>query len=143
MLVVGEKHLYRIVKEYVDYLNRARPHQGIEQQIPEGSTSVPEKQGKAKTIAFPVLNGLHHVTFLANTRLGFGFGELSSRLRQHCQFDSAGCSSYTYKLKSLEKETRLLGVCKVFCIRIDLKGKTLCRPHQRKQPVTYWRLCPR
>jgi transposase InsO family protein len=60
MLVVGEKHLYRIVKEYVDYFNRARPHQGIEQQIPEGSTSVPEKQGKAELIAFPVLNGLPH-----------------------------------------------------------------------------------
>lgn len=60
MLVVGEKHLYRIVKEYVDYFNRARPHQGIEQQIPEGSTSVPEKRGKANIIAFSVLNGLRY-----------------------------------------------------------------------------------
>ncbi len=60
MLLVGEKHLYRIVKEYVGYFNRARPHQGIEQKIPETSLGVPEKRGKGKIIAFPVLNGLHH-----------------------------------------------------------------------------------
>lgn len=30
MLVLGERQLYRMVKEYVQYLNRARPHQGIQ-----------------------------------------------------------------------------------------------------------------
>lgn len=60
ILVAGELLLYRVIREYVAYFNRARPHQGIEQQIPEGSPSVPEKPGKAKIIAFPVLNGLHH-----------------------------------------------------------------------------------
>jgi hypothetical protein len=59
MLIVGEKHLYRILKEYVDYFNRARPHEGIEQKIPVTIPSVPEKRGKGKIIAFPVLNGLH------------------------------------------------------------------------------------
>jgi hypothetical protein len=44
----------------VAYLNHARPHQGIAQQIPEKSPSVPAIQGKAKIIAFPVLNGFHH-----------------------------------------------------------------------------------
>ena len=60
ILVLGDQHLHRVIREYVTYFNRARPHQGIEQQIPEGSSSVPEKQGKGKIIAFPVLNGLHH-----------------------------------------------------------------------------------
>jgi putative transposase len=60
LLVVGERHLDRVVREYVAYFNRARPHQGIDQKIPEGSTSIQEKQGKGKIIAFPVLNGLHH-----------------------------------------------------------------------------------
>ncbi len=60
ILVFGDQHLYRVIREYVSYFNRARPHQGITQQIPEGRPSVPEKQGKAKIIAFPVLNGLHH-----------------------------------------------------------------------------------
>ena len=60
ILVLGEQHLYQAIREYVEYFNRARPHQGIEQKIPEGSTSDPEKQGKGKIIAFPVLHGLHH-----------------------------------------------------------------------------------
>jgi transposase InsO family protein len=60
ILVLGELHLYRVIREYVEYFNHTRPHQGIEQKIPEGSTSVPAKPGKAKIIAFPVLNGLHH-----------------------------------------------------------------------------------
>ncbi len=60
ILVVGEPHLYRVIREYVAYFNRARPHQGIEQKIPEPSPGVPAKQWKGKIIAFPVLNGLHH-----------------------------------------------------------------------------------
>lgn len=62
ILVLGEEHLYRVIRDAkrVEYFNHARSHQGIEQKIPEGSTSVPAQQGKAKIIAFPVLNGLHH-----------------------------------------------------------------------------------
>ncbi len=36
ILVLGEPHLYRAIREYVAYFNRARPHQGIEREIPEG-----------------------------------------------------------------------------------------------------------
>lgn len=60
ILILGEQHLYRVIREYVAYFNYARPHQGIEQQIPAAGTSVPEKRRRAKIIAFPVLNGLHH-----------------------------------------------------------------------------------
>ena len=60
ILVLGEHHLYRIIREYVEYFNHARPHQGIEQKIPEASPAVSAKQGKGKIIAFPVLNGLPH-----------------------------------------------------------------------------------
>src|SRR5918997_4778 len=35
VLVLGEAHLRRILTEYVGYFNRARPHQGINQQVPE------------------------------------------------------------------------------------------------------------
>lgn len=34
LIVVNEKHLKRVMNEYVTYYNTARPHQGIEQQIP-------------------------------------------------------------------------------------------------------------
>jgi hypothetical protein len=49
-----------VIKEYVEFFNQARPHQGIEQKTPEGITSAGEEQRKGKIIAFPVLNGLHH-----------------------------------------------------------------------------------
>ncbi len=49
-----------MIKEYVEYFDEAQPHQGIVQRIPERLESVPEKLGKAKVIAFPVLNELHH-----------------------------------------------------------------------------------
>ena len=61
MLIVSEAHLRRILKEYVTYFNRARPHQGIGQQVPE-PTHIPD--GATGTtgniISFPVLGGLHH-----------------------------------------------------------------------------------
>jgi hypothetical protein len=34
MLILGERHLYRLIGEYVTYFNHARPHQGIDQRIP-------------------------------------------------------------------------------------------------------------
>ena len=35
LLIFSERQLYRVVCEYVTYFNRARPHQGLKQQIPE------------------------------------------------------------------------------------------------------------
>jgi len=56
-ILLGERHLYRMVKEYVDYFNDARPHQGIGQRIP----AEPEPPaGEGEVITFPVLGGLHH-----------------------------------------------------------------------------------
>lgn len=60
LLVLGEKALYQVTKQYVDYYNQARPHQGIGQKIPRGSLAPPTKPDKGQIIAFPVLQGLHH-----------------------------------------------------------------------------------
>lgn len=68
ILILGESHLYRVIKvhperrrrKYVQFFNQARPHQGINQKIPEGITSKGKGEPKGKVIAFPVLNGLHH-----------------------------------------------------------------------------------
>jgi hypothetical protein len=57
ILVLGEQHVYRGVRECVQHFNRARPHQGIEQKMPEEGRS---KKSTGKIIAFPVVNGLHH-----------------------------------------------------------------------------------
>ena len=56
-ILLGEQHLYRVVREYVHYYNEARLHQGIDQQIPDDSRS-PNKDGQI--VSFPVLGGLHH-----------------------------------------------------------------------------------
>ncbi len=60
ILVLGEQQMHRLIREYVEYFNRARPHQGIGQKIPDKTLATPEKATKGKIIAFPVLNGLHH-----------------------------------------------------------------------------------
>ncbi len=58
-LIFHRNHLSRIVKEYVDYYNRSRPHQGIGQRIPARfGESNPAQSGRI--IATPVLGGLHH-----------------------------------------------------------------------------------
>jgi putative transposase len=61
ILILSEKHIRRIIREYCEYFNRARPHQGIDQQIPLPSCGVglPEHE-RRKVIGVPILNGLHH-----------------------------------------------------------------------------------
>ncbi len=60
ILVLGERHLHRVIKAYVEYFNQARPHQGIGQKIPERLNSVSRELGTGGIFALPVLNGLHH-----------------------------------------------------------------------------------
>ncbi len=60
LLILHEKQLHRVLNAYMHYFNRARPHQGIKQQIPEQKAgSVPPHYECGKVISFPVLGGLH------------------------------------------------------------------------------------
>jgi len=61
LLILHEKQLRRVLGAYIHYFDRARPHQGIRQQIPEqkAGTVLPDHTG-GKIISFPVLGGLHH-----------------------------------------------------------------------------------
>jgi transposase InsO family protein len=34
LLIINQAHLRRVMREYVEFFNTARPHQGIDQQIP-------------------------------------------------------------------------------------------------------------
>jgi putative transposase len=61
LLILHEKQLQRVLNGYVAYFNRARPHQGIRQQLPEpqgGPLAAAPDCGKI--ISFSVLGGLHH-----------------------------------------------------------------------------------
>jgi putative transposase len=62
VLVLSEGHLRRVLREYVAYFNTARPHQGMEQRIPEAGAALrllrPELGRTVRAI--PVLGELHH-----------------------------------------------------------------------------------
>jgi putative transposase len=59
LLILSERHLHRVMKEYQEYFNHARPHQGIGQTIPCQSVPAAEPQKGAELISHPVLGGLH------------------------------------------------------------------------------------
>jgi putative transposase len=57
VLLLDDKHLENVARQYVRYFNTARPHQGIGQRIPDGPVN---DNHVGKVIAIPVLGGLHH-----------------------------------------------------------------------------------
>ena len=61
ILILSSSHLRQIVLEYGMYFNRARPHQGIGQRIPEPE-AVPtiETASNGKIISRLILSGLQH-----------------------------------------------------------------------------------
>ena len=56
VILLGERHLDSLVREYKIYFTEARPHQGIGQRVPSGI----RHQDLSKPIVIrPVLGGLH------------------------------------------------------------------------------------
>src|SRR5262249_47504089 len=61
VVLLSEGHARRVVNEYVAFFNQSRPHQGIDQQIPEAPTITPLPDLEwREVIGLPVLKGLHH-----------------------------------------------------------------------------------
>jgi transposase InsO family protein len=60
ILILSERHLHRVVKEYLEYFNNARPHQGIEQRIPCRPERLDTPPVNGELSSRPVLGGLHH-----------------------------------------------------------------------------------
>jgi transposase InsO family protein len=60
ILIMSEAHLRRVLMEYVTYFNWSRPHQGINQRVPEQNERPSPLVGDTgNVIAFPILGGLH------------------------------------------------------------------------------------
>jgi transposase InsO family protein len=60
-LILREKQLARVLRAYGIYFNQARPHQGMQQRIPDPqASSTPFSGQSSKICAVPVLGGLHH-----------------------------------------------------------------------------------
>jgi putative transposase len=61
LLILSEQQLSRVLQAYVSYFNGTRPHQGLQQQIPDPPASALLDDAKdVPLLALPVLGGLHH-----------------------------------------------------------------------------------
>ncbi len=60
VVILDDRHLHRLVKEYKSTFTCARPHQGIEQCIPCRIEQVDGRPANARLSSQRVLNGLHH-----------------------------------------------------------------------------------
>jgi putative transposase len=58
VIVIGETHLRRIVRRYVNYYHRARTHLALEKDAPEPCSIQPPEQ--ERVIEIPEVGGLHH-----------------------------------------------------------------------------------
>ena len=59
-VIINERHLRHVLTEYCWYYNHARPHQGIEQQIPESTNRHP---GIGAVQRREILGGLIHAYY--------------------------------------------------------------------------------
>jgi putative transposase len=57
-LILHDRHLRRVVKEYTVYFNQARPHQGIKQRIPDYYDQ-PKSNLRGRITFKAFLGGLH------------------------------------------------------------------------------------
>jgi putative transposase len=69
VIVLGERHAERILKEYVGYYH-GRPHRGLHMQPPDGARHLPPPRPPPGTpiAATPILAGLHHSYGFADPR---------------------------------------------------------------------------
>jgi hypothetical protein len=60
VIVVNERHLKRLMNEYVRYYHEDRTHLGLEKQTPVGREAATDSDADSLVIAMPRLGGLHH-----------------------------------------------------------------------------------
>lgn len=58
MVVLGERHLKRVLLAYAEYYNCARTHLSLEKDAPDGRATQPPELGQV--IELPRVGGLHH-----------------------------------------------------------------------------------
>jgi putative transposase len=60
ILIHDDKHIRQVVNEYTAFFNRERPHQGIEQRIPDQVDRTRSKPTSGHITSKAFLGGLHH-----------------------------------------------------------------------------------
>jgi transposase InsO family protein len=63
LIVLTERHLRRVLREYVAYYNDTRPHQSLFDQPPSGPRTPALRDGAQRLASRPILGGLHHEYF--------------------------------------------------------------------------------
>jgi putative transposase len=60
LLIINERHVIHVLREYGQYDNQARPHQGVDQQPPQSAN---DQLGKAPVQRRDILGGLLHAYY--------------------------------------------------------------------------------
>jgi transposase InsO family protein len=58
VVIVNERHLRSVLREYLSYYSEARTHLGLEKDCPEPRATEPPEEGQV--VALPRVGGLHH-----------------------------------------------------------------------------------
>jgi transposase InsO family protein len=58
VIVLGERHLHRLLSLYFTYYHQARPHMGLGHDAPEPRAVEPPERGRV--VSEPMVGGLHH-----------------------------------------------------------------------------------
>ncbi len=58
MIIFGERHLRKVLREYCDYYHESRTHLGLGKECPEPREVEPPEVGRI--ISIPQVGGLHH-----------------------------------------------------------------------------------
>jgi len=61
VIILNERHLRRVLREYLDYYHRSRTHLGLDKDCPEPRAVESPEAGPIDSE--PVLGGLHHRYF--------------------------------------------------------------------------------
>lgn len=57
-IILNERHLHRILSEFLEYYHKDRVHQGLDNDCPVSPEIDPPENGPVNSA--PVLGGLHH-----------------------------------------------------------------------------------
>lgn len=60
VIVLNERHLKRLMREYVRYYHEDRTHLALEKRTPGGREAMKSSDARCKVISMPRLGGLHH-----------------------------------------------------------------------------------
>jgi len=60
VIVLNERHLKRLIDEYVSYHHDDRTHLGLDKKTPAGRAVTKNPAARGKVLSLPRLGGLHH-----------------------------------------------------------------------------------